>query len=1260
MDRIHFKVNSVEHSVGSELSADVTLLEYLRRWLELRGTKYMCLEAGCGACIVSVVKHPGGPVEGVNACMVLITSCHGWEITTIEKVGNKLQGYHPLQRCLYENNGSQCGHCSPGWVMAMYSLIKKNKKMTMLEIEKSLASNICRCTGYRPILEAFKKFASDAPDPYLIADIEDLSICSKTGETCSQTCEDYDWCVVNKEDVKHPILLHIKLSDNRDWYRVENIEDIFKIFTLHPSQTYMLIGGNTAKGVYPILEYPRVLIDISTVAELKGYYLQQNLVVGAGNTLTELDDIFLKMSQHEDFRYLTVLREHLKLIAHIPVKNIGTIAGNLMIKNRHNEFNSDIFLLLNTIGASVGILQKPGDVVRKRMKEFLNVDMNGKVLFNIFLPPLNDDLVKVVTFKVMPRSQNAHAIVHAGYLYELTHHNRVLTCRIAYGGLSAQFNRAYDTEKKLKGRQLFDNDTLQSALRVLSQEMVGEENLPDMPLEYRRKLALGLFYKGLLSLCPQDILAPRYRSGKIKIRDERSLSKGTQVFETDPSIWPLNKPSPKFDGLIQCAGEASYSEDLPSLPQEVFASFVLSTVALGTIEHIDAAEAMKEPGVIAFYTAADIPGTNSFTPAGSGFYIKDEELLCEKEIKYFNQALAIIVAKTQNIANKASLLVKVTYSNVREPVLDIKLAKRDPNRIKLFKSSKASKIGNDITKVIKGDMSIYWQYHFCLETLACVSHPIEEGIKLYATTQWIDGVQRMVERALNMKQNQIDVYLRRLGGTYGIKISRSIQVAVACALVTYKLNRPCRFIQSLRNNMRHVGKRMPASIDFEIAVNSEGVIQHNQYQLFEDNGYIVNETLSMLGFDLLNNCYDKVSWDIKLFDATTDMPSNTWCRSPGTLEAVSMAEWILERIAYEMNLDPLNVRLANVNKVTHGEIIELVNTLQNNSQYKERRKDVDKFNRENRWKKKGLRHSFLRWVPVGSIYLNVTVTVYVDDGSVVVTHGGVEMGQGINTKAAQVCAFSLDIPVENVQIKPNDTTITPNCFISGGSLASEFVCIGVVKCCREINKNLEPIRKKMPDATWEEIIRAAGEAEVNLTSHCTTGMSDKQEYTIYGVTLAEVEIDVLTGEWNIIRVDLIEDVGRSVNPEIDVGQVEGAFIMGCGYWTTEELILSPAGEMLTDRTWHYWVPQARDIPQDFRIYFRKKSFSNDYILGAKATGEPATCMGVVIPITIREAIVEARKESGLPSNKWFSIDGPYTVAKICLACATNIEDFKFY
>ncbi|KAJ0176320.1 hypothetical protein K1T71_008494 [Dendrolimus kikuchii] len=1222
MDRISFKINGIAYTVGSEVSSKVTLLDFIRNYAELRGTKYMCREAGCGACIVAVIKYPGAPVTAVNACMVSITSCQDWEVTTIEEVGNRNKGYHVIQKTLANYNGTQCGYCTPAWVMSMYSLLYNKKDLTMKEIEDSFGSNVCRCTGYRPILEAFKKFAKDAPKGDRIVDIEDLQICKKTGKTCNQTCDDDDdWCLISEEDVKANVVKEIQLKDGKRWFKVFDVNHIFTVLERNGYDSYMLVHGNTAKGAYPIEEYPRVLIDISNVAQLKVCLIDQNLIIGAGLTLTEVLDAFQKTSAHEYFGYLKQFYEHLSLVAHIPVRNIGSLGGNLMIKHQHNEFQSDLFLLLETVGAYITILT-PHGAKNLTMQQFLRENMNGKVILHAMLPPLNQEH-SVVTYKIMPRSQSAHAIVHAGFVYKLDGGGIVRNSRLVFGGLSPSFIRATATEAFLVGKPLLTNETLQSALRILDQEMIVVEMPPEPSVEYRRKLALGLFYKSLLSLCPEARVSPRNRSGATKIHETRPVSDGRQIFNTNPTLWPLNQPIPKIEALIQCAGEAKFSEDIPTVPREVFGAFVLTTVPLGTIVNIDPSPALSCAGVVAFYTAKDIPGLNSFTPTGTFFYISDEEVFCSGEVRYFNQPLGMIVADSRELADSAAKLVRVTYKNVRKPVLDIKEAIKDPKRQTQFFSHDATDKGNDVFKTVKGSNTIYGQYHFTMETLVCITIPTEEGLEVHASTQYLDGVQIMISKALKIDQSRIDVHVRRLGGAYGFKISRTAQVAVACSLAAQKLNRPCRFITSLETNTRAMGKRLPCTTQFEIGVNKSGAIQNVDYTLYSDHGYKLNETLR-------------------------------------TLETIGMAELMMDQISYELSIDPIEVRLENI-ATQFNEIKPMIDTLKTNAKYTERRAEVSRFNAENRWRKRGLRVALLRWTPIGGQTFDVNLSVYKGDGTVVITHGGIEMGQGVNTKCVQIAAYFLKISIDNIQIKTNNTIIVPNCFISGGSIASKNAGLGVTRCCQELLRRLEPIRAGMNNPTWPELIRSAYDQNVDLQVHAYVSFADTHEFQIYGATLAEVEIDVLTGELEVRRVDLLEDVGQSVSPEIDVGQVEGAFVMGLGYWTCEKLVYNPnSGELLTNRTWTYSVPLAKDIPQDWRVYFRKNSYSNDAILGSKCTGEPPMCMSVVIALAIREAIASARQESGIPSTNWFQIDGPYTTESIVLASATKIEDFKLY
>ncbi|XP_013191578.1 uncharacterized protein LOC106135750 isoform X1 [Amyelois transitella] len=1262
IDRVTFKVNGNSYSVGSEVSSTLTLVDYIRNVLELRGTKYMCREGGCGACIVTAVKSPGTQPIAVNSCLVSVTSCQGWEITTVEKVGNKLEGYHEVQKRLAAHNGTQCGYCTPGWVMSMYSLLNSKKELTMLEIEKSFGSNLCRCTGYRPILEAFKTFAKDAPDK--IADIEDLSICSKTGKKCNKdsdkdSCDEDEWCLLSKDEVDIFNNIFIKLKDGRYWFTVPTVRDIFRVLRITGDDSYMLVSGNTAKGAYPIDEYPRVLIDISNVIELKGYAIDQNLIIGAGNTLTELLNIFEIKSQDEYFSYLKQFYDHLQLVAHIPVRNLGSMAGNLMIKHQHNEFPSDVFLLLQTVGAQLTLLNRWGALQIVSMENFLKSDMRSRIILNALLPPLNNTTCHVVTFKVMPKSQNAHAIVNAGFFYKFRSNGQVLQTRIAYGGLSPSFVRAYQTERYLLGRSLFTNETLQAALKVLNQDLVVTEIPPEPSVEYRKQCALGLFYKGLLTIYPGNSLAAPFKSGAIKLHETRPVSDARQIFDTNPALWPLNQPMPKIEALIQCSGEAEYTEDLPSFPREVFAAFVLATVSNGKIDNIDSKEALSKPGVLAFYTVKDIPGLNSFTPAEALLYSNNEEILCDGTVKYYNQPIGIIVAESRDLADRAAKLVKVNYSGTKKPVINLKEAKNDQKRLKSFKSEIATDKGSDVKKVVSGANHILYQYHMCMETLVCVTRPTEQGLEVHSAAQWLDGTQLMISRALKMDENRIDVYVRRLGGAYGLKISRSIQSTIACCLVVTKLNRPCRFIQSLTTNMKAVGKRYDCLNEYEAGVNSSGEIQYINYKTYEGNGYTYNETLSMLGADLYHNCYNKNRWNFNGFDVITDIAKNTYIRSPGTLEAIAMAELLMEHISYALSLDPVDVRLANLD-TEHKDIKEMFDTLKANSNYDDRKLKVQKFNKENRWKKRGLRTTFSKWNPIGGLFLDVNMSVYHGDGTVAITHGGVDMGQGVNTLAVQICAYLLKIDVDKIQVKGNNTIIAPNCFISGGSLTSSNVSIGVQRCCEQLLKRLEPIRATLNNPTWEELIEAAYIAEVDLQAHGFVRVTDAQVYNIYGVAFAEVEVDVLTGESEIRRVDILQDVGRSVNPEIDIGQVEGAFIMGQGYWTSENIKYDAAGNIQTDRTWNYYVPQARDIPQDFRVFLRKKSFSNEILLGSKATGEPPMCLSVVVALAIKEAIAAARRDSGIPTTEWFPIEGPFTTDKICMLAKTKIEDFKFY
>lgn len=252
-----------------------------------------------------------------------------------------------------------------------------------------------------------------------------------------------------------------------------------------------------------------------------------------------------------------------------------------------------------------------------------------------------------------------------------------------------------------------------------------------------------------------------------------------------------------------------------------------------------------------------------------------------------------------------------------------------------------------------------------------------------------------------------------------------------------------------------------------------------------------------------------------------------------------MAELLMERISYELSLDPFEVRFANLDSTKYNDLKKIVEDLKQSASYDERRTNVDNFNSINRWTKRGLRVSFLRWTPFGSTRFDINLSICHGDGTVIITHGGVEMGQGINTKSIQICAYYFKISVEKVVIKPSTSTNAPNSFHTGASLTSQNTSIGIRRACLEMLKRLKPIRNKMNNPTWEELIKQAYEDDVNLHVHKYVGIKQQSQnnYDIFGAAIAEVEVDILTGETEILRVDLVQDVGRSVNPEIDISQV---------------------------------------------------------------------------------------------------------------------------
>ncbi|KAJ8719469.1 hypothetical protein PYW08_011644 [Mythimna loreyi] len=1288
MAKIKFCINGKQYEVGCTFGPDVSLNEYIRTVAELRGTKVMCNEGGCGACIVTV--RAAFPPDNlfktfaVNSCLVSVLSCHGWEVTTVEGIGNRIKGYHDIQTRLAKFNGTQCGYCTPGWVMNMYSLYEAKKgNLTSEEIENSFAGNMCRCTGYRPIADAFKSFAKDADQKLLdkLCDLEDLDTVKPCGLECAlksthrdkcfknnamknNDIEKYDEKDVDDEDngfihVHEDEIMMVVDAQTHKWYRAHNLTEVFKVMSLGD---YKLIAGNTGQGVYHVSDYPTNVIDIFNIAEIKGYTIDVNLILGAAMTLSDMMELFLKLSsEKEEFAYLKQFHEHMDLVAHIPVKNVGTIGGNLFLKYSHNEFQSDVFLLFETVGAIVTIVQDVNREVRLKLPEFLKTRMYGKIIKNVLLPPLSKNTF-VKTFKIMPRAQNAHAVVNAGFLFQFRQNSNLLErSSIVYGGISPTFIHASRTEKVLVGKDPYIDETLQVALKSLYEEITPVEMPPEPSAAYRKMLAVALYYKAILSLCPINRMNPLFKSGGEAMK--RQKSKGMQSFETDKSVWPINQPIPKIEALVQCSGEATFANDVPKQGNEVFAAFVTADAVPGSVIHdFDTTEAFKLPGVIAFYTAKDIPGENSFTPKNFYGLLENEKLLCDKHVKFYGQPAAIIVADREHTANKAARLVKIRYSSVSKnrPLLTIDQVLKSPERNKRVREDQTlepTEVGHDVKTVVSGEMRIGEQYHYHMETQTCVATPTEDGLEVLSSTQWLDVTNVAIARVLNVSVNSVNVIVRRLGGGFGGKLTRSSQIACSAALVTHLLKRTCRMVLPLTTNMQAMGKRSPAMCNFEIGVNGEGEIQYLRNTFYQDGGYSYNETYAPLTILFSPNCYDSKRWYISGNSVLTDRASSTFVRAPGSTEAVAMIEYMMEKIAFNLKLDPLEVRLLNMAK-DNNPIPEMMEQLKKYANFNDREINIKEFNNKSRWRKRAMKLTPLNFFINYGGNFNAIVSIYHSDGSVTVTHGGVEMGQGINTKTAQVCAYILGIPLNKVSVKPSTSFSAPNSYFTGASFGSDAVAFATKKSCEIINERLQPIKDRMNNPSWKDLIAEAFNEHVNLQASYAFDPNEVKNYHLHAVSLMEVEVDILTGNHDVKRVDVLQDTGRSLSPEIDIGQIEGALIMGLGYWTAEKTVYdSSTGKLLTNRTWNYKIPGIKDIPSDMRIYLLRNAKNEFGVLQSKATGEPAVCLANAFLHAAREAVRLARLDAGY-EDVWVDIDIPCTVENIFMAVGHKLEHFK--
>ncbi|BFZ03307.1 hypothetical protein BsWGS_06345 [Bradybaena similaris] len=1254
---ISFFINGKEHHVSQKFSPKTSLNDYLREVAGLKGTKVMCREAGCGCCSVTVshTRPDSDKLEtySVQSCITPLYTVDGWQISTVEGIGNQKNGFHPIQERIASFSGTQCGYCTPGMVMNMYGLLHQKPNITAQEVEDNFDGNICRCTGYRSILDAMKSFASDTNIPGAKAiDIEELSknLCPRTGELCKGDHHKGG----NRS-------LNIQIN-GAAWYRPQSLDGVGSILTSNKTKQIRFIFGNTASGIFKNEGPFDVYIDLRGVKEIYSFVVGENSIrFGAATSLTNFMSRLKENQDKPGFRYFSAVHRHLRFIANVLVRNAGCIAGNLMIKHAHPDFPSDIFTILESLGAKVDIYDfatsKPATY---SLLDFLKVNMGGKVILAVEVPKLADNEV-FKSFKITPRWQNAHAYVNAAF--RIKAEGRVIKDKpaLVFGGINASTVHAVQTEEFLTNKTL-SKATVEEALTILKGELKPESGELLSSPQYRQELSVSLLYKVLLGIYNPD--NPKLRSGTEYLH--RPISSGLQTYQEMKNEWPLKTALPKKTAPLQASGEAQFVNDIPTFQHELFAAFVPAGVAAATLVDIDASEALKLPGVVSFLSAKDIPkgGTNNYMVSSGYFQFKAQELFATKDIGFSGQPVGIILAETQSQANAAARKVKVNVSTIHPPVLTIEESiaqnKQYEFGVKEFVLGTPDETWSTVDKTIEGECRMGSQYHFYLETQVSLAVPSEDGIDLYAAAQFSDMNQHAASGIIGKPMNFVNITVPRLGGGFGGKAWDACAMSAAATLGAYVTGRPVRMSLDLETNMQLCGKRSPILAKYKAGFSNSGDLQVVDVDLYMDCGQLdsnASELDHMMSY--MDMGYFVPNWKIRPHPMWTNKQTMSPTRAPGSVPAAFVIETIMEHVAKSLNKHPTVVKEINLYEKHHKDLYghdmkdctirELWRRLKDTAEVEARIRQVDAFNQENLWKKRGITMTTSKY---GIMYFGpgygATVSIYARDGSVAVSQGGVEMGQGLHMKVAQGVAHALGVPLDNIKVRPNQGIIAPNNTVTGGSTGSECSMQAAVEASNILKERMRPIREKFPDADWKELCEHCAKSNIDLSARYTYSPgpgNPKFHYFSYCAAVVETEVDILTGESQIRRVDIMADFGESLNPTIDIGQVEGAFVMGLGCYLSEDIKFDGrTGRILNDGTWEYKPPTTKDIPIDWRIYLLPDTPNPSGLRSSKAVGEPPISLSVGVLLANKLAIQSARKDL-FGADDFMPTVAPYTVEK---------------
>ena len=738
---------------------------------------------------------------------------------------------------------------------------------------------------------------------------------------------------------------------------------------------------------------------------------------------------------------------------------------------------------------------------------------------------------------------------------------------------------------------------------------------------------------------------------------------------------------PHESARAQVAGAATYIDDIPEIRGTLHAAPILSTVAHGRLRGVDASAALAMPGVRDVLLARDIPGDTILAA-----FAHDEPIFATDTVQHIGQVVGVVVAETVMQARRAARQVRLDIDAL-PAILTVQDALAQQSHVLppvFVKRGDAGRALQSAKHTLSREFEVGGQEHFYLEGQVAYVVPQEQQQWLvYSSTQHPGEIQHWVAHALGLDNHAVRVECRRMGGGFGGKETQSGHMAVWGAIAAHKLQRPVKVRLDRDDDFLITGKRHPFAYQYTVGFDDTGRITGLKLMMAANCGFSADLSGPVADRAIFHadNAYFLEDVEIASYRCKTHTQSNTAFRGFGGPQGVIAIETILGDIARQLGRDPLQVRLRNLysdevvapasattperrRDTTHYQmqvedniLLPLLSKLERTAQYRQRREAISRWNAGSPVIKRGLAITPVKFgISFTATLFNqagALVHVYTD-GSVQVNHGGTEMGQGLNTKVAQIVADELGVSLARVLATASDTSKVPNASATAASSGTDLNGRAAQFAARRVRENLatfvagldgcgaDAIRFEAGQVTspqttrsFEAVVSQAYANRIQLWSDGfyrtpkihydkTTLTGRPFYYFAYGAACSEVAIDTLTGESRLLRVDILHDVGRSINPAIDIGQIEGGFIQGMGWLTTEQLVWNDRGALSTHAPSTYKIPTTGDVPQHFRIELWPEPNREDNVFGSKAVGEPPLMLAISVYEAIREAIAAAR------------------------------------